>query len=445
MNSEQKARRYFAQPGFSRMLAAIWKRYARLEKAGGHAVVPHASSEECEAINAFFGWFNKPGDTIRVPLARFEQELMESAFPYTIAELHELLTSEPLQTESDRKLMALEDWQKLFKTVAEQCHLGEDEPASAIVTWLGRLRDGQAAGYRTVRELWNNSPEQAQQALIHAVRAWYLLSADSTMQIRLPVLAARATGDPHALDRNAAAGRLLLQALDQTIRTSSAMDTLEARSIYRQARIIDDDISSLVHVYDRGESEIPYVLTLRQIEQMKALPMATDLYVVENPAVFSTLVDLVDHAHTQGQVTAQEQRDRTPLLLCTSGPASAAALRLIDRYIQDLTFTGKLYYSGDFDIKGIEMGNVLASRYEDRLVAWRFDHHNYAEGCARAYPNNVAFSADERLRLTNMQALWDPSLCVAMGQTGYKLFQEQLIDRFSADWAVAVKSAIPTA
>ncbi|GIO93732.1 TIGR02679 domain-containing protein [Paenibacillus lactis] len=489
-----KARVYFSQPGFTRMLKEVWKRYASLEKTGGHAIVSKANAEECEAINAFFGWYKKPGDDIRVPLAKFERELLGSAFPFTIAELHEVLIGESLRTKSDRVLLAMREWQALFEAVEAQFAAQGTQPRPEVAGWLTGLREGRAAGYRTLRELWRDSPEVAQRELTHAVKAWNLLFAgdaalglggnDSPSSIiRLPVLAALATGDPHALDRNVPAGRLLFQVLrsadrgkafieggadsaelidpidpvdpasttepadpdpststDSTsppdsdgIPGSSGVDTLEAREIYRNAGILDDDISSLVHVYyPWGEMKEPYVLTLRQVEIADALPPVTDLYIVENPAVFSTLVDLTEYS-------GYSVKAMGPMLLCISGPASAAALRLIDRYLEEGMIPGRLYYSGDFDVKGIGIGNVLASRYRGQFSAWRFDQKNYLEGCAQTFPHGMAFSPEEVLRLERMQAVWDPSLCNSMGGRGFKLFQEQLIIPLAEDWKRVVR------
>ncbi|MFF3926410.1 TIGR02679 domain-containing protein [Paenibacillus lactis] len=515
-----KARVYFSQPGFTRMLKEVWKRYASLEKTGGHAIVSKANAEECEAINAFFGWYKKPGDDIRVPLAKFERELLGSAFPFTIAELHEVLTGESLRTKSDRVLLAMREWQALFDAVEAQFAAQGTQPRPEVAGWLTGLREGRAAGYRTLRELWRDSPEVAQRELTHAVKAWNLLLAgdaalglggnDSPSSIiRLPVLAALATGDPHALDRNVPAGRLLFQVLrsasrdkvlaeangaglagdiDPPSRTeptdpdssislldrtqlpdpdgipglSSGVDTLEARGIYRSAGILDDDISSLVHVYCPMEELMePYVLTLRQVEGAASLPQVTDLYIVENPAVFSTLVDLTENSGIPGMTALNDNplvlaktggrdgetkvgdigklRVLGPMLLCTSGPASAAALRLMDRYLEEGLVSGNLFYSGDYDVKGIEIGNVLALRYEGRFAAWRFNRGSYLEECTRAIPGGVPFSPEEMLRLGKLQAVWDPSLCDTMGGKGYKLFQEQFIATLADDWKMAVK------
>ncbi|WP_435923414.1 TIGR02679 domain-containing protein [Paenibacillus sp. DYY-L-2] len=460
-----RARDYFSQPGFQRMLQAVWNRYASLEKVGGHAVVNKASPEECESLNLFFGWNKKPGEKISIPLTLFEQELLQSPFPFKITELHEVLTGVPLMTKSDKQLLAMQEWQALFSRVENElmeCGVPLQPKVSA---WLAALKDGKAAGYRTLRDLWRTDDEIAKFELTDAVRAWSLLLAGGTdvfregtgtrlSTIRLPVLAALATGNPHALDRNTPAGRLFFQVLRSanTHERSSGMDleedsekgssysfsgdTLETREVYRCAGILDDDISSLVYVYQPfGMIRGPFVLTLRQVESSEVLLPVTDIYVVENPAIFSTLADWTDKVSMNGTTL----HTPAPLLLCTSGPASAAALRLIDRYMGEGLVSGSLYYSGDFDIKGIEIGNVLAARYNERFTPWCFGWDSYLEGQEQFLKKSVTFTKEERLRLERMKSVWDESLCRTMGEMGTKLFQEQMILRLLEDWKKAVR------
>lgn len=465
-NRAARAQIYFSQPGFARMLQEVWSRYVSLEKASGHAVVQRATAEECEAINLFFGWYEKAETDILIPLAKFEQELRESAFPFTIPELHELLTGNALLTKSDRKLLAQQAWHSLFRTIVHRFVEGDVFVQQPVIGWLEGLELGLAAGYRIIRELWNSSPEEAERELMRAVQAWNMLLSGKARRltggsiqasVRLPVLAALAVGNPHALDRNTPAGRLLFQALrsqstgrlkyiswapdvDENLNAATVPDTLAAREIYRRAGILDDDISSFVHIYDPWcETRVgPYILTLRQVETVAALPPVRNIYVTENPAVFSTLADASEELLVNEAVGIGERIG--PLLLCTSGPASAAALRLLDRYIEEGLAAGKLYYSGDFDVKGIEIGNVLAHRYVPHFVPWRFDSDIYEKGClASSGQKDGLFSEEERNRLEKMHAAWDRRLCETMRMRGAKLFQEQLIAQLVEDWKCACR------
>ncbi|GBF76357.1 hypothetical protein PA598K_04822, partial [Paenibacillus sp. 598K] len=356
-----RARRYFGQPGFARLLREIWRRYASLGRVGGTAVVSDPYAEELEAVHGFMGSYRRPGEHLEVKLAKFEYELRTSVFELTIPQLHELLTGSMLLTHAERRELLEQDWLTVFDEVRALL-AAEDERYADLAGWLNRLRDGQASAYRTLREAWKADLGLASKQLGWAIAAWRRLIDTEAARgegCRLPVLAAAVAGDPHALDRNTVAGRLLFQALrDWTGQGSLAedeaaiaakgaaaaetsvsgaeeqeaaqgIDSLAAREIYRQAGIRDDDISSLVHLCRPGEQ--PHVLTLRQVEQLEALPPAECLYVVENPAVFSSLVDGALAAGIVARPDDTVLDEAPPLLVCTSGPASAAALRLFDR------------------------------------------------------------------------------------------------------------------
>ncbi|EXX84889.1 hypothetical protein BG53_02525 [Paenibacillus darwinianus] len=467
---EDNARGYFLKPGFRRMLAEVWRRYEGLEKVGGHAVIAAASAEECEAVNTFFGWNVKPGDTIKVPLPLFERELASSSFPYSITELHVVLSGKPLLTKTDRELLARDAWSAIFREVREVLLGDGGDIHPQLNNWLERLMQGAAGGYRTLKELMRESPAAAVRSLTAASRAFnVILTSEAGFgsgslqlpSIRLPVLAAQVSGDAHALDRTRPAGRLFFQALkeraggnkagDFTFEESpynaptdaaAGLNSLLVREIYRAAGIADDDISSIVHFYDPlgQRSTPPGVLTLRQIEAAERFEPFSDVYVVENPPVFSTLVDLAEaRLGMRAELPVCAHR---PLLLCVSGPASAAALRLIDRLVEQGPWSGRLFYSGDFDVKGLEIGNVLAARYREHFAAWRFGAGTYAQG-VKATERRLSLSGEERARLGKFKALWDARLADDMNAGGYKLFQEQFISELGTDWLNAMEGRHP--
>ena len=75
------------------------------------------------------------------------------------------------------------------------------------------------------------------------------------------------------------------------------------------------------------------------------------------------------------QLCDQAERFHSPLV-CTSGQPSVAALRLLD-----LLAAGgvDLYYSGDFDGKGLSIAVQLLARYPDRLKLWRMTPEDYGQ------------------------------------------------------------------
>lgn len=450
--SLERAIKYFRHVGFQQMLTKIWKRYESLERVGGQVAVEQPTAEECEAINSFFGWNYKAGQSIAISLEVFERELTESPFPNTILQLHSVLTGKVLLTKSEKRMLREQEWLQIFTRFEDG--LGGESLHRSVMEWLGRLKLGEGQGYRTLLEQFKLGHGQAGYVLDIAVRALNAVLRDerkmnigtfSLPSIRLPVLAVQVCGDSHALDLSQPAGRLLLYALRERLAgkqgglevedileegTEVSIDSLKIREIYRSAGIADDDISSLVYTYipEFNVAVKPAVWTLRQVEIMTEVPVCTGLYVVENPAVFSTLLD-ISAEWMMGTGTAMTS---TPMLICTSGPASAAALRLIQRILERSGEGCKLYYSGDYDVKGLAMGLVLSKRFEAHFVAWRFDLSTYMWGVENGM--GPAFDDSEKTKLQRVVIPWEPRLNTALIEHGHKLYQESFISLLALDW-----------
>ncbi len=84
-------------------------------------------------------------------------------------------------------------------------------------------------------------------------------------------------------------------------------------------------------------------------------------YIVENEMVFAQLCDRAARFHSP--------------LICTSGQPSVDALRLLDLLAVSGT---KLFYSGDFDGKGLSIAAQLCARYPRLLTPWHMTSEDYA-------------------------------------------------------------------
>ncbi|TJY42464.1 DUF2399 domain-containing protein [Cohnella pontilimi] len=445
----RRAQIYFDRPGFRRPLKAVWKKYVSLGRIGGQAVVEHVSEAECEALNSFFGWDFRPGDSVPIPLRLFDQELRESAFAISMLQLHSMLEGTPLLTKSERMLGYGRRWRSLFAKLRETesgsfCRLGEE--------WLTLMEQGAGAGYRTLRECYNADPDNALMSLrivMHALNQLFEEQEGVTnAQIRMPVLAARASGDAHALDLDRPAGRMLIAALRSKVsdipfdeESSDGIPdrhdgsaTLKLREFYRQFGILDDDLSSIVHWFipESDKPIVPTVWTLRQVDAEERFPRCSRIYVVENPAVFSAVLDSirqpVDHSD-----------HAPPALICTSGPASSAAIRWIQRCLEASGPKCQLYYSGDFDVKGLLMGQSLYRMFPEQFAAWRFDVETYQAASLFRYPG-PSFDENEMEKLNKMKVPWDERLCEIMRQTGRKAHQESFVEKLIEDYMLYVMS-----
>ncbi len=82
-----------------------------------------------------------------------------------------------------------------------------------------------------------------------------------------------------------------------------------------------------------------------------------NVYIVENPAVFSTLI------RQWGNET----------ILCGNGQIRLATLTLLDLFDDETIF----YYAGDFDPEGLQIAQRLKERYQNRLQLWNYRKEYY--------------------------------------------------------------------
>lgn len=453
----ERAKVYFSQPGFERLLAEVWKKLERLEYARGNACISSASAGECVAYNEFFGEDKRPGSTLRIPLKNFEEELQNTPFPFTLKELYSVLNGEFFMTRSEKQLIQEEAWKHLFNGLMDRPRLVDVR----VRSWIERLSKGSAPGYRTLNEIFHKDMDRTKEVLEQVVEALHQLWSGSYSfdiegvsipGVRLPVLAAKVSGDSHAFDNSQPAGRLLKYALRDLLGESVfpfddhdegeedqkiAMNSLQTRDMYRSAGIADDDLSSTVYVYQPNSSanEELKILSLRQVDRMKEGDVHSQIYIVENPSVFSTLMDLTEQNKLINSISSDLL---TPALLCTSGSISAAALRWLQLSLETSDESCSVYYSGDFDVKGLEIAMSLAKKIGNRFVPWHFDDETYVEYTKKC--QGPIFEKSDRFKLTKMSVPWSVQLTSKMIEQGHKLYQESFIDCLARDWQGSLRT-----
>ena len=245
--------------------------------------------------------------------------------------------------------------------------------------------------------------------------------------VRLAVLGAEVTKNPHCFDRQNAAGRLLISALSYLYREEEPVAQEDVLALYYKARIAPDDISSYttcygIHFYEgdreheayrhfveKGEK---YVLTLSNLSKLTgAYSKRKKVFIIENQMVFSQVCD---------EMVGEEYS-----VVCTSGQLKTASLFLIDLLLKSEC---KLYYCGDIDPEGIEIADRVLARGSRQILPWRMTTQDYY----RSISNEML--TDKRLnrlnKIANAQLRELAELLKVEKKAGY---QEHLIDLMVED------------
>lgn len=295
---------------------------------------------------------------------------------------------------------------------------------SHVVHWMEASREG----------LLRDAGRWGEAALLEAIRAVAVafdrLPEPGAPPLYLDALANEVTGDAHGFDAGRPAGALLFRALAFRFPESAAGEergsTAWKSRLLTAAGLARDPVSVFVFAFGLyGESEYLKVLRQRGLDRPLTLlslaELASDIrawkdvaFVVENPIVFAALVQ---------HVTRVFLPENHPTLVCTNGNLNAADHRLLGL----LRAAGAhLFYSGDFDAKGLEIATVVLERYSPGASPWRMTPADYR----RALRGDHATLDSAALQRAGR---FFPELVAAMGERRQAVHHEGLIDDLTRD------------
>lgn len=378
----RRAAAFLHEAGLSRLLGLLREKYIQVGHVGGQVTLEQSTQNERRNIASFLGRAAYPDSTLKIKLADVEKALQHSfqcSLPDTLAAF---FPGQPLVTRPAQRLVHAQrqaDFREALLSLAAE--LPEESRAHA---WL--LHGPHGIDWLFSRH--KNAPPEEQERQLGIVR--YIVRVLEQLPLvdapeRLALFAQRTSGDPHALDTDRPAGRLLLLALgdlqgETNATASPPQDRAHMLRLYSNAGLLVDTISSSVAAFNLASAiradgmADPLVeaagrrvllLPLRQVlEWPRIAPAREHIYVVENPQVFEEII------------ASQEVVRASPTLVCTSGWPSAAALMLLDRLLAESP-DHQLFYSGDFDLKGLQIAAYLLARYPGRCSLWQFDTAAY--------------------------------------------------------------------
>lgn len=360
-------------------------KYIEVGKTGGQALLEQTTPAERREIASFLARPPYPGPDIRVKLVDVEKALQHS-FACTLPELlAAFFPDQPLITR--QTLRATRENQQAAFRAKLQSITGDLPADSRGRSWLAQARHGQEWLFARYKNATVVEQEQQLQLIRYLASALDQLPGPDAPQ-RLALFAQKTSGDPHTLDPDRPAGRLLLLALNDLAwqnqhetQDTSPQNRSQEIQLYTEAGLLIDTISSNVAVYNltgatfRAGKIDPWaqaagkrvlLLPLRQVLAWENVePASANIYIFENPQVFEEVI------------AAVEDNPSAPTLVCTSGWPGFAALSLLDKLLAQSP-ANTLYYSGDFDIKGLQIAAHMLARHPTRCHPWHYDPQAYS-------------------------------------------------------------------
>jgi len=422
-----KAVAFFNQAGLSRLLNLLREKYLQMGYVGGQVILEASTPGERRNIASFLGKLPYPEALVKIKLTDVEKALKYS-FNCTLPDvLTAFFPGQPLVTRSERRL-AHSQHQAHYRAALASI-VAELPEGSRGCSWLMHGPHGLEWLFSRYKNAPSEEQEQQLTLVRHIVQVLDRLPSPGQPE-RLALFAQRTSGDPHALDPDRATGRLFLLALSD-LKSGSEHTVLplqnrtQTLSLYNDMGLLVDTISSNVAVFNLADAihadgspdallqvagKRVLLLPLRQVlEWQRVIPAGKDIYVFENPQVFEEVIAALD-------------RDtRLPTLICTSGWPSVAALTLLDRVLAHSP-DNRIFYSGDFDLKGLQIAAFLLARYPRHCLPWRFDADTYLFALQ---PDGVLARANELEILSTLPDVFAP-LVTAMQEKKMWVYQESI-------------------
>lgn len=390
------------------LLLRIRRKYVSLGRAGGTVTV---SIEEARSLSGLLGKTPRG----KVALADLDGAFQRNNFSCTLRQAMEAYFGSPIVTRLEHLAQETASWADAMAEVSGMCETSGGEVTPGTL-WL-------QTDAEYLKQQWRQHPDGFAEGARIAASALNRLNEAAGP---LPIFANLIAGDPHALDANTLAGRYFQRGLEQLFADAVPEEgtSAETRSaILAAANLAVDDISSAVTAAGILGGP-PWLVAARQTGEAIGLPLRSitpgmpirgyqgQAYVVENPAVFSALLDQI----------ADVPPPARPTIICTSGQLSLAARRLLDSLVQGGT---RILYSGDLDVSGLVILRGLMRRHGAAVVPWRMD----AEAYGLAFRSGAGELDAARLALLEPDF---PHLVAAM-KAGGPAFQETLIPYLAAD------------
>lgn len=424
--------KYFkSNPGYKRIFEGFREKYEALGRIGGNVILSHPDADEIQVLRGLLQRDFSRQDRVSVSAMQFEKALKGTRFQdYSLFAILEGYFGGKLTIRRDEQEARENEQRDFFHDVLS----GMDRDIGR--QWIEHVLSTKEKPYALIMQGYKKDKEELAKRLLFLTKALDRAAehTERAMALRLPIFAATLTGNPHYFDEGSEADRMLTAGLCFLLRGKEPSNAEEKAELLYRGGIIKDDISNFTVTFGlmlehAGSSECsgasfanacePLHLSLANISGASRIypynTACTDVYVMENPAVFSAIIDEI----------RSRPAANFPALVCVSGQPRLASLVLLDKLVQN---GHRIYYAGDFDPEGLAMADRLKKRYGSSLTLWRYEPDDYHA----ALPVEIISPA----RIKKLEKIEEPALleiASLIRQAGRAGYQEQIIKSYLED------------
>lgn len=394
---------YFRKrPVYRKLFAKVRSKYESLGHFGGTVTLTGLSVQEKQELGGFLQKDYTENKTVSVSAASLEKALKSSRFArLDWEEILEAYYGESLVGKKEQKLLETKRCEDFWGSILESC---SNDSASEF---LREVLVQKKEGYFFLMQQYKEDKEELKKLLknfTEAVTALAVLRETGKKEL-LPVFAATSTGNPHYFDEDTSAQKLLFLYLKRYLSAEKQEGLSRAEykmKLYFEAGILKDELSNDVLVYGirawKKDGQLHegiegffrcrevMKLTLKTLGSLGVISgMEKRVYVVENPAVFSALVDKYPNS----------------TLVCGNGQPKLSVHLLLDRLAEHHI----LYYSGDFDPEGLLIARDIKIRYGEKAVLWNYRAELYEKYVSEIVLDESRLKKLEKIETEELQEI----------------------------------------
>lgn len=419
---------YFRKrPAFRKLFEGMREKYASLGYLGGTVILDSLTQEEKRVLGGFFRKDYQGKKRVSISAKQFCSCLAESRFagipPESILEAY---FGEPLIAKKEERQRDERQRETFFRELiaAYKGTIGGK--------WLEAVLKERKKGYYIFRRKYRDDPEKLRditRRVMNGINSLSLpaigrhlsttfgeidLEEDKNKKSKrnmrsLAVFAAEASGNPHSFDSGTTEEKLLFAFLSDYFSRSDdpeepalLSETEQKNRLLFQAGILKDDLSNMTLAYGirgwKNDGELhrglegyfqenePAQITLRTLGNLcYANAHQEDVYVLENPAVFSAVIEKYPACAA----------------VCACGQPGLATLILLDLLKENHTF----HYAGDFDPEGLLIAQNLKERYGSKLTLWNYQVEWYEKYLSDTVLEDFRLKKLEKIYLEELQEI----------------------------------------
>lgn len=394
---------YFRKrPVYRKLFAKVRSKYESLGHFGGTVTLTGLSVQEKQELGGFLQKDYTENKTVSVSAVSLEKALKSSRFArLDWEEILEAYYGESLVGKKEQKLLETKRCEDFWGSILESC---SNDSASEF---LREVLVQKKEGYFFLMQQYKEDKEELKKLLknfTEAVTALAVLRETGKKEL-LPVFAATSTGNPHYFDEDTSAQKLLFLYLKRYLSAEKQEGLSRAEykmKLYFEAGILKDELSNDVLVYGirawKKDGQLHegiegffrcrevMKLTLKTLGSLGVISgMEKRVYVVENPAVFSALVDKYPNS----------------TLVCGNGQPKLSVHLLLDRLAEHHI----LYYSGDFDPEGLLIARDIKIRYGEKAVLWNYRAELYEKYVSEIVLDESRLKKLEKIETEELQEI----------------------------------------